>query len=91
MGQHIYQYYIPEQQFRQEIGYRCQEWYAECISDNASAGFVVEVSGGGGGGGGAAKGMLSVVYGAGAIYVLTLMMLQLQHANKYLHYYILSS
>ena len=47
-----------EQRFRHEIGYRCQEWHAECIANNQSAGFVVELSGGGGG---AAKGMLSVV------------------------------
>ena len=46
-----------EQDFRKCLGSKCAQWHAECIANNTSAGFMVEISGGSG----TAKGMLSVV------------------------------
>ena len=46
-----------EQRFQNHLGDICQQWQAECVANNESAGFIVEVSGGGG----AAKGLLSIV------------------------------
>ena len=46
-----------EQMFRRQLDHICHQWHIECIQNNASAGFVVEVSGGDGTG----KGILSVV------------------------------
>ena len=43
--------------FRRQLDHVCHQWHIECIQSNASAGFVVEVSGGDGTG----KGTLSVV------------------------------
>ena len=48
---------VEEQQFRSRIGFLCQQWHGDCIQHNASAGYVVELSGSTG----TAKGMLSVV------------------------------
>ena len=39
------------------MSFLCQHWHEDCIGNNASAGYMVELSGGTG----TAKGMLSVV------------------------------
>ena len=46
-----------EQRFRHHLGSICNQWHLECIQNNISAGFMVEISGGCG----TAKGMLSIV------------------------------
>ena len=46
-----------EQNFRHRLSNLCDHWHADCVGSNASAGFMVEISGGSG----TEKGMLSVV------------------------------
>ena len=46
-----------EQKFRHHLSNICYQWHGECLANNTSAGFMVEVSGGIR----TAKGMLSVV------------------------------
>lgn len=46
-----------EQRFHHHLGNVCDQWHGECLRNNTSAGFVVEISGGSG----TEKGMLSVV------------------------------
>ena len=52
---HLYK--NEEQKLRHHLGKICEQWHAECIAGNMSAGFVVEINGGSG----TAKGTLSVV------------------------------
>ena len=48
---------VDEQKFRQDLGHICHQWHIDCLQNDESAGFLVEISGGPG----TAKGSLSAL------------------------------